>query len=492
MKRKLLYIALSASMLLSSCASMLDTNPAGDSVSDEQLSDLIRKDPDMVLAPMMQGALVYMHNGYRSSNTDNRGFMLWNLGMDFQGNDMVLSATTNWFADQYMFENLRQQTAAYTADKWYDLYKIVYKSNQILDLIPEDAEGAALIYKAQAMTYRALAYYYLMCIYQDDYMHGGKDKPGVPLYLTVEGAKGRTPSTEVFAQIIADLQEAVALFEGEGYDPAEDPTDIDQTVANIILARAALTAGEYTVAANAAAAVINSGCYSLMDETEYTTSGFLDASLPETIWAYVWEMSTTLGRSSFAGFVSYTMIAEGQSNNSSGNIYPCIDERLYNQIPDSDYRKANFMAEADDEVGSPAYATLKFDTPTFNEDEIFMRLSEAYLLKAEAEARGGNDAAAQQTLYDLVSVRDSQYAKPSATGSALLDEIFLQSRIELWGEGHEWFTNKRFNVGVDRTSSANHTRRLVVPAGKDFTYQIPLSIELNSNPYINAEDQNPL
>ena len=27
---------------------------------------------------------------------------------------------------------------------------------------------------------------------------------------------------------------------------------------------------------------------------------------------------------------------------------------------------------------------------------------------------------------------------------------------------------------------------------KEFTYQIPLSIELNSNPYINDADQNPL
>ena len=33
---------------------------------------------------------------------------------------------------------------------------------------------------------------------------------------------------------------------------------------------------------------------------------------------------------------------------------------------------------------------------------------------------------------------------------------------------------------------------MVTAAGKEFTYQIPLSIELNSNPYINAADQNPL
>ena len=121
-----------------------------------------------------------------------------------------------------------------------------------------------------------------------------------------------------------------------------------------------------------------------------------------------------------------------------------------------------------------------------------MRLSEAYLLKAEAEARGGDDAAAQQTLFELVSNRDSAYAKSTKTGDALLAEIFLQSRIELWGEGHEYFTNKRFNVGVDRSSSTNHQHKAVIPAGKDFTYQIPLSIEINSNPNISSSDQNPL
>ena len=57
---------------------------------------------------------------------------------------------------------------------------------------------------------------------------------------------------------------------------------------------------------------------------------------------------------------------------------------------------------------------------------------------------------------------------------------------------HDFFTKKRSNVGVDRTSASNHTHKLGKAAGKEFTYQIPLSIELNSNPYINAADQNPL
>lgn len=480
-------MAAAAALLFSSCAAELDTEPQGGNVSDEQLQELIKVNPDLVLEPMMLGAVNFMHSGTRADGTNDTSFMVWNLRMDLQGNDMVLSALTNWLADEYMFEELRQQTAAMTADIWYDYYKIVYYSNQILDLIPADAEGSALVYKAQALTYRALGYYYLMAIYQDDYMHGGKDKAGVPLHLTVGGAMGRTPSTEVYSTIIGDLKNAINMFEQQGYDPMSSTADIDQSVANMVLARVALTTGDYSTAASAAAAVIGEP-YSLMNEEQYTTSGFLSTALPETVWGYTWSSASSIENKSFASWISIYCNANSLTNNQ--NIYLCIDERLYNQIPDTDYRKNNFLAAADDTY--PAYANKKFYNETYRTDEVYMRLSEAYLLKAEAEARGGNDAAAQQTLYELVSQRDAAYTKSTKTGADLLEEIYLQSRIELWGEGHEFFTNKRFNKGVDRTSSANHTHKVVKAAGKEFTYQIPLSIEINSNPYITAADQNPL
>lgn len=383
MKNIVYYIAIATVLLFASCASELDTEPSGSQVSDEQLSELIKENADLVLAPMMQGAVNYMHTGNRQATTNDRGFMVWNLGMDLQGNDMVLTKLTNWFADEYMFESIRAQTNAYTADRWFCYYKIVYQSNQILDLIPDDATGKALVYKAQALTYRALAYYYLMCVYQDDYMHGGKDKAGVPLYLTVEGAKGRTPSTEVYSTITTDLQNAIALFEQEGYDPMSSTADIDQTVANMVLARVALTTGDYTTAANAAGAVISAG-YSLMNEEQYTTSGFQSTSLPETIWGYTWAASTSLGNRSFASFMSITAV----DNANNKGIYMAIDDQLYNQIAATDYRKKNFNA-TETTVGEftyPAYSNVKFNTPTYEADEIYMRLSEAYLLKAEAEA----------------------------------------------------------------------------------------------------------
>lgn len=496
MKKNILYLAaIAVTMLFGSCANALDVDPAGSSISDEQLQELIKKDADKVLAPMMQSAISFLHSAAPDSGTEDIGYACWGLEMDMQGNDMVLSNNTNWYADQYALINLRRQTDSFTSGRWSLYYNMVYKANQILDLIPADVTGAAAIYKAQALTYRALAYYNLMYLYQDDYMHGGKDKAGVPLHLTVGGAMGRTPSTEVYAQIKGDLESAITLFEENAYNPQETIADIDQDVANMILARVCVTIGEYDDAVTAAEAVIASG-YSLMNEEQYT-GGFLDVSYPETIFGYDWAISTSNGNKAFSAWTSPSIL---DNNGSNQGIYICIDDRLYNQIPDTDYRKKNFVKESGPVVNvndgkpyeRPAYVSTKFDHPTWETDEIFFRLSEAYLLKAEAEARNNQAAAAQQTLFDLVSKRDSGYTKSSKTGDELLKEIHLQSRIELWGEGHEWYTNKRFNVGIDRTDSGNHIDKVVQAAGKLFTFQIPLSSEINSNPYITDADQNPL
>ncbi len=150
MKRKLLYIA-AAALLFCSCSDQLFTEPEGGKVSDEQLTELINKDADAVLAPMMQSNLMWIHNGYYSESNMYKGIKCWSLALDLQGNDMVLTLTNNWYKDMYMLNNLRQQTSSNVAEYWYTLYKIVYRANQILDLMPENPSNAALIYQAQAL-----------------------------------------------------------------------------------------------------------------------------------------------------------------------------------------------------------------------------------------------------------------------------------------------------------------------------------------------------
>ena len=78
------------------------------------------------------------------------------------------------------------------------------------------------------------------------------------------------------------------------------------------------------------------------------------------------------------------------------------------------------------------------------------------------------------------------------SGSNLINEILLQKRIELWGEGCAWFDMKRLGVALERNYiGSNHViaaAKLDIPAGDPrFVFQIPQS-EILANPNVT---QNP-
>jgi hypothetical protein len=115
-----------------------------------------------------------------------------------------------------------------------------------------------------------------------------------------------------------------------------------------------------------------------------------------------------------------------------------------------------------------------------------------YLIEAEAKARAGQDGAAATALFTLAKQRDPNYVLSTNTGQALIDEIMVQRRVELWGEGFRFYDLKRLNLPLDRTGS-NHITSLAVvfnvPAGdKSWEYLIPQQ-EINTNPLC---EQNPL
>lgn len=508
MKKTIIYSLLFAAASLVSCSEYLDTEPEGGSASDEQIREMLKKDPESVIIPMMEGAVSYMHDGSYYGNTESVGFKSWMMAFDMSGNDMVNTNPSNWFANDYIFpQNLpRRATGKRAAEYWYDFYKIVFFSNQVLDLLKEvdvTAYSSKLVVaEAQALTYRSLAYYYLLSIYRDDYMTGGKDKPGLPFYRAVGPEQGCEDVTTMYDKLIGDLQNAIKLFTDTGHSAYASTTDIDISVANMVLARVALNAGKYDIAAAAAAAVID--LYELLPAGAFYDETTVFASLaenPETIWGYKWHVQSSVENDAFLSNIALWSVGYGGFY---GNGYfVAVDERLYNRIPDTDARKRLFLPAGASLQGEDlSFCNVKFTSPDtdtgYYGDDIYMRAAEAYLLKAEAEARGGNETDAQQTLFDLVSTRDAAYVKSTATGAELLDEIWLQSRIELWGEGHEFFTNKRFGkttnrregVGADG-SGTNHVALLVLEK-KQLTFQIPLSLEMTHNKHLTEADQNPL
>jgi starch-binding outer membrane protein, SusD/RagB family len=118
------------------------------------------------------------------------------------------------------------------------------------------------------------------------------------------------------------------------------------------------------------------------------------------------------------------------------------------------------------------------------------------LIEAEAQARqgGAKEATARNTLFTLVSTRNPSYVLSVNSGTALIDEILLQRRIELWGEGFRFFDLKRMDLPLNRNGanfvSAAIANLFDVPAGDPrWEYLIPRA-ELNANAAL-AGQQNP-
>ena len=121
---------------------------------------------------------------------------------------------------------------------------------------------------------------------------------------------------------------------------------------------------------------------------------------------------------------------------------------------------------------------------------MYMRAAEMVLIEAEAYAHMNDGSKAAQTLKVLMDARQPGWDKAVVT----VDDIHLQRRIELWGEGFAFYDLKRLNKGIDRTYEGNNHLpgyKLAVPAQDvRWTYQIPLN-EIQENTLIGEEDQNP-
>ena len=343
------------------------------------------------------------------------------------------------------------------------------------------------------MSIKAFSLFNLVRFYSDTYI-GNESSPGVPVTDRVDfEGKGRGTVQDVYDAIIPDLELAKTLL--DGYSRA-NKQEIDQSVVQGFLANVYLETGNWQGAADNAAAARTG--YSLMPGEQYATDGWDNINNAEWMWgADIDNLTSTTFISFFSHFDS---TAGGYGGVGFGFGFKMIDARLYEQIPLTDLRRDAWIDPVEGNPNFPAsdgyigYANVKFIDETFFEgDYSYMRAAEMWLIEAEAKARL-SDATAADVLFELVSNRDPGYVKSTNTGMALVEEVYLQRRIELWGEGVAWFDLKRLKKPMNRTGAGSNHRSFglidIEPGGNFFKMQIPQG-ELNSNPNIGPTDQNP-
>lgn len=493
------YIAASMIALagFTSCSeSFLDTEYT-EYLDETAAAEAAGKNPDVFLNGMWSWMVTF---GQVSTSHDDFGYMGSLHATDMMCEDIVM-ASSHWFNYDHQLDN-HQEAYRRTRAHWMNYYTMIAKSNEIISLYPEGGDTAdkkGLIGQAQAI--RGLAYLHLIQLYQfplnaDGSVNGSA--PGVPLMYTeadgktaeeIAAFKGRNTVAEVLAQIELDLTNAVANL-GAGYT-RPNKNYIDANVANGILARYYLLVGEWQKAADAANKARQG--YSMMKaDATGLYDGFVTTSNTEWMWGFAHTTETQTTYASFFSMISN--IAPGYAG--IGYAPRLVDVRLYNQIPDTDARKAWFNgpegAKQATAAASLPYANVKFGHKSdWSENYMYMRAAEMVLIEAEAYAHMNNGAKAAEVLKVLMEARQPDWNETTVT----VDDIHLQRRIELWGEGFAYYDLKRLNKGIDRTYEGNIYMpgyNIKVPARDTrWYYQIPLT-EIQENDLINEEDQNVL
>ncbi|MCC9168169.1 RagB/SusD family nutrient uptake outer membrane protein [Pontibacter harenae] len=486
--KKAVPLALAALMLVGCEKEYLETSPNSDV-------------PNELVFSTTDGALVGLNGIYRfmwsSENHDAFGQKALDIAMDYMGSDMFTPVRGyGWFVNDYNLSSLAATTnASRSGYAWRHYYRVIFNANNLIANIDgatgteEDREYI----KGNALALRAYAYFYLINLFQHTYV-GNENAPGVPLYTepNVEG-KGRGTVQEVYTQIIADLTEAERLLEGK--TRMVTPSHINVNVAQGLHARVALQMEDYATAATMANEARQGR--TLMNAAAYQ-NGF---SMHNAEW--IWGLQIPNDQATiYASFYSHMdNTAFGYAGLGSTKL---IARELYEAIPEGDVRKELFQAP----VAEPTdddwmnYTSFKFRKPNPSNwagDYVMMRASEMYLIEAEALAKTNREAEAVEVLEELVQARYPEYTAPATSGQELIEEILLQRRIELWGEGFSLLDMKRLNRDLNRTvgsaENGEHEAGLAVVTQRSITdnaylWRIPQT-EIDSNEALTAADQNP-
>ena len=482
-------LAVASAMSFSSCGSdYLDTVPTAD-VSTE----LINQSLDNLYV-----ALNGIHREQVSQNSGSQGYggePGFMVARDCSADD-VTWLTNTW----YKSANLNWQANASATNSnneriWRTYYSWIMNANYILKGLEtvEVGVGQEDFYnqiKGEALVFRAYTHFQIAQLWAGRYVMGSDNSGLGILYRTVDSMEGeleRSSIEDSYKKILADLEEGTSLL--AGIKP-NDVNHFTETFCWGLKSRVALAMQDFANAATYAEKAIQlaeADGKKLM-QGEELMNGFADITTKtkEAIYAAMTQSDQTVYFYSFYANMSWnfssTAIRQGVKS---------INADTYDTMSETDLRRQWWDPTGEMEVPLTSFVKNKYQNRKFTArstsdavgDVAFMRLAELYLNLAEAYARGGNDAKAQEVFTKFQVTRDPDYIGNGNTGEALAEEIMNSRRVELWGEGFRYTDLKRLNLDLVRGRNFDiaFCGFLEKKAGeKGWTWEIP-NIETNYN-----------
>ena len=374
-------------------------------------------------------------------STDSAGLNSIFYARTLKGNDIIQSST--WFRDDYANSN-REPSYRRTRFTWNYCYYMINQANSLIAGVEtsELSDADKKEFSAYGYALRGFFYHQLVLEFSTAYSLD-KNFPAPPIYTeSVAEGKAMTTVDEVYKQIVSDLTLAVDGLTADRLGKSY----INKNVAQGILAQVYQVMGNWQGAADAAKAAYGGNIATTLN-LDYA-KGFDDISNSEWIWGsaqstdqsnYYWNAPASMA-DHFTTSYSATFI-----NRNFVDLFSATDiRRVF-------VKKSAAITDLND---YRYWITRKF-TFTFAGDNAIMRTAEMILIEAEAKARiPGKEAEAHTLLYYLQSKRDANAVKSTNTGAALIEEILLERRKELYAEiGVEWFDAKRLQRAITRTGN---------------------------------------
>lgn len=451
---KYIFSFMASLLLLAGCSGdFLDKEPT-DSVSSDEVG--VPGNAERLFNGAWYNLFEYV---YTLANSGYRGLQC----QDDMMADDVVSRPAYGFNSSYQFNDIAIPNNTRTSFAWYLMYKTIDNCNTAL-AIQGDTEALRQA-QGQALALRAFCYLHLAQHYQFTYL---KDPaaPCVPIYTeptTDDTApKGKSTVAQVYRRVFDDL--ALAKDYLKNYTRKGDGQKFkpDVNVVNGLLARAYLLTGQWEEAAKAAAAARQG--YSLMT-TAAEYEGFNNISNKEWIWGH----PQTLAQSS-ASYNFYFLDATHVGAYSSF----MADPHFRDTFSDGDIRLELFQWMREGYLGYKKFHMRADDTA----DIVLMRASEMLLVEAEALARDGFPEKAVVPLNELRHARGlGDYDLTGKSQQDVIDEILMERRRELWGEGFGITNILRTQQSVKRTMLSAEEQKQEVDAwqeGGGFAKRNPL------------------
>ena len=474
MKKNILYI-LSLCFCLNACSGFLDQEPDKQISIKEQLST-------------KEGVLMSLNGIYRDiESLLSSRYMIY---ADVQGGNITFTPSSvnhlvkipSVIENSYGFSD--QKESSDYEGLYTDLYDIINQANVLLaniDTFTFFTNQELNQLNAELLTIRGFAHYEVAIHYAQNYNYtNGASHLGIvyntkPLISGVD-FPSRLTLNETYSLLKSDLELALSLYTNSQSLTGPSYSYFNKITTQALYARIALEMNDWQQAFDLSDSVIKTSGISLMSKDNYVANWELDEEPVSEIILEFTAPRTSEGDVSSSISEHYSYI----SNTNYANYVASKDLlALYdiNDIRNNMFIEVNLPTIVNNiETQEPYYFTKKFQG---NSGTTCIRLSEMYLIRAEANARLNN---LDDALNDLNTIRERSNLSPLNTTASILNDIFLERRRELAFEGHLLFDIARFKKDVNRNLDCiGNVCNLSYPSSY-FVLPIPSSsTDLNEN-----------